>query len=280
MTAFHGDSGLLLRGQVLTLEATFPDKIPSFRVQFEYPVMFTGVIEDEDIAVHGEANISVLCLPDLTGSGESADISTDERQEGSKASMQSLSVNLKGEHVVTLHYFLDRKDALLDSLRILLDKYEGKTGKIFETLPEISHKWFQEQLLWTTKNIARTNAIICQLLAQVDSSVDTDFGGTFSGALQTDEAWQTEFIKICKEFDIVTARAQIPVYQAEEFEFPVEFLKICACCLAMLKKHSTEVFFRPKALFEFLEGKLKAFQDVVPVTIFIEKIGLICFGVD
>lgn len=284
VTAFHDDSGLLLRGQVLTLEASFPDNVPSYRVQFEYPVMFTGVIQDEDLAVHGEANISMLSATDLSGSVESVDANVVAEQDASKASVQPIDAKLKGEHVVTLHYFLDRKDTLLDSLRVLSDKYEGNIKTADEMGFVMNQQSFQEQRKWITKNIARTNVIISQLLAQADVAFDSDFKGIVDTRIQVEEVWSSEFNKISKEFDSIRAKAQalsnIPFHQTEDYKLPNEFLKTCACCLAMLKKFSTEDFFRPMELCECLEGKLRIFEDAVSVSIFIEKIGRICFGVD
>ena len=304
VSAVHSDSGLLLRGQVLTLETSFPNNTPSYRVQFEYPVMFTGVIKDEEIAVHGEL-LSLLLKPDHA-------INIDSEEQIKKIDQQLLSAHeirpetmpeidakRKWEHAATLHYFLDRKEYLMETLKALNSKMENtlslsKTKEAFvcgsRSSDNVVTSYFSEQYQWVLNNISRTNNIIQQLLKQFDSDClnFTNHGapvfGSSDSSSEVSAAWREEFKKLecislsTKQAKDAALHSNIDVSNSDSDQ-SISLLRTFICCLMVLKKYFLEEFCQPKELCDFLVRKVDEFKQVLPVRAFIDKIEAICFGV-
>lgn len=176
VTAVHSGSGLLIRGQVLTLEANHADESPSCRVQFEYPVMFTAIIEDRALAVHGETPSVKLNnkIPVGTATGTS-----DDGRPGDAllhGTNNVISDRRQWEHAATLQYFLERKEYLLESLKVLnnlaeqelLIQSSGRAAGV-NTGDSTFTDNFITQHQWVIDNILRTDDIIRQLLQQLSN---------------------------------------------------------------------------------------------------------------
>lgn len=315
VTAYHAESGLLLRGQVLTLETCYPEGTPSYRVQFEYPVMFTGIVRDEDLAVHGELiSASTKCdgIEDTDApDNASAAVCGEERRQW--------------EHAATLQYFLDRKEYLLESLKVLNNlaeqellqrtQSESSSGGIAES--QFTDNFLQQHQ-WVIDNVVRSDHIIAQLLQQLSNDA-TLYGKEVisppspsedNSVIQSEWILQYESLSNVSvpapvrdqnparlflsgdarqaspqnltrvEFRNSKESSTIDDYSSrkEDFSSVLELYKICVCCLALLKKFQLEEFCRPKDLCVFLVSKVDGYNDVLPMRNVVQKIEAICFG--
>jgi hypothetical protein len=146
--------------------------------------MFTGIVRDEDLALHGE-------VPYLTqyrggnahaqaGDGEDGDPSL--LGGGGDVNMQDMStvggdIRKQWEHAATLKYFLDRKEYLLESLKVLNNLAEQELLMRSESEGDAdaiaSESQFTDNFLqqhqWVIDNVMRSDHIIAQLLQQLNS---------------------------------------------------------------------------------------------------------------
>ena len=172
---------MLLRGQVLTLETCYPEGAPSYRVQFEYPVMFTGIVRDEDLALHGELVCSGLNKSDASDVEDSGKFGDMELQGSSAVGSDG---RRQWEHAATLQYFLERKEYLLESLKVLnnlaeqelLLRAESENNQSDGNTAESQFtEKFLQQHQWVIDNVMRSDNIIAQLLQQLNN--DTSLHG-------------------------------------------------------------------------------------------------------
>lgn len=143
--------------------------------------MFTGIVRDEDLALHGEVGYLNQCkgfynpcdMVDETGSGIHDGVIQGMSTIGSEGERQS-------EHAATLQYFLERKEYLLESLKVLNNLAEQELALQARVENSSAEKncepeksqftdTFLQQHQWVIDNVVRSDHIIGQLIQQLNS---------------------------------------------------------------------------------------------------------------
>lgn len=318
VTAFHSQSGLLLRGQVLSVDLmSRADRVPVYRVQFEYPVLFSATFTDEELCIHGDLNVLTgesapptgamqesagLVLPSSHGSSMLAD-----GHSGSLNSQQHM-----WEQTAALQYFLDRKENLIEALRVLQDEAARERSRWMKSAAAAGGgvgaldsaavaytKTFVEQRDWVTRNIDKTDRIVAQLMRRIDpsgqglpsdpaaalksaqasssssSSASSVGGGQESGKEgpgAVSEVVWRELQTAAEEMLGVTSSSDKGKSSADRLSV------LCVTVLLMLKRYCAEEFCRPIELCQCVVGHLAQYKGMPEVQNIIGQVETICFG--
>lgn len=261
--------------------------------------MFTGVVKDEELAVHGESSSLLFKSDSFVGVDRIEQIKTMDVQNVSSHNNCPDGIpdaKRKWEHAATLHYFLDRKEYLIEALKTLNLKVENdiSVSRVEASFDSDSNSscgvvtsCFSEQYQWVLKNISRTNNIIKQLFKQFDSeqleiekhdaSIFRSSGGSSS---RVSILWRDEFLKLGHIALSNDVKAD-PGFKISSGDFDevhvISLLKTFTCCLMVLKKYLLDEFCQPTELCDFLIEKLDEFKHILPVQAFTDKIEAICF---
>lgn len=168
--------------------------------------MFTGIVRDEDLALHGELVYETpgKVFADDVEAGQSDDTLID----GADATAQENTRQL--EHTATLQYFLDRKEHLLKSLKVLNTVAEqelalrGEDGSSSATSGPTETQFtenFLQQQQWVIDNVMRSDHIIAQLLQQLNGDTSLCEQGAINplssnGIVAIQTAWTEQYDRL------------------------------------------------------------------------------------
>jgi hypothetical protein len=305
VTAFHAQSGLLLRGQVLSVDLlSRADRVPVYRVQFEYPVLFSATFTDEELCIHGDVSVltgesassgsmdggAALGGLNASGNGTAAVPGSEGKSSPSGQHHQQL-----WEQTAALKYFLERKENLVDALRVLQDEAArersrwmksaaGAGGVVAGSLDSQALAYtqtFVEQRDWVARNIEKTDRIIGQLVRRIDASGTGASNGSTVGAAAagSSDSGAAEGIGVSEIWGDLEAAAEKLLGTSKPGEnggYRMAVLSVTM--LLMLKRYCVEEFCRPIELCQWMVDKLGDFKSMPQVQNIIGQIETICFG--
>lgn len=161
--------------------------------------MFTGIVRDEDLALHGELIYSTQSKHryNIDTSSETG-VSNAGGASGQGTSTIGSDGTRQWEHAATLQYFLDRKEYLLESLKVLNNLAEqelmlraqaegcGADSSSAATQSQFTEKFLQQHQ-WVIDNVMRSDHIITQLLQQLNSDASLQGHDVITPASPTPE---------------------------------------------------------------------------------------------
>jgi hypothetical protein len=296
VTAFHAQSGLLLRGQVLSVDLlSRADRVPVFRVQFEYPVLFSATFTDEELCIHGD--MSVLTgesVPLASADGGTAQVGLSASGSGVAAPASNTNDQQQlWEQKAALKYFLERKENLVDGLRVLQDEAARERSRWVESgagsgpldSKALAYtQTFVEQREWVARNIEKTDRIINQLVQRIDASSagslsSTDTGGGASGAAGSSDAGGKGGVGVGEVWRELEAAAEGLLGASKSGRSSGDHMAVLSVTvLLMLKRYCAEEFCRPIELCQWIVEKLMDFKSMPMVQNIIGQVETICFG--